>query len=200
MFLLLLLSLVSKAQPRETPSGFSIVIGGGLYPGSFLAPYEFQSSAMPPTELNTLYYAKAGVSYSPIQFLNETNLSFSLELLYGFISTREEQSSSTTKLALSGNYLFVAFWSKIYVPATLSPFIRIGIGHFENNLKERYSPSGIFPDLNRNQRNIGFGGSGGVDWRLNDSITLSFYAEGAVAPGEAPFSFSMLAIGSSLAL
>lgn len=200
ILLALAFSATSFAQEAAVSPGFAISLGVGTWPHFFRTPYKF-NDPFTTADRTDLYLVSGGISYSPIHFVDKTKLSISLELLYGRSSTPPTRYTSSTTITMTEDMVFLAVWTKAYVPSTISPFARVGIGLFRTRLSEDFTPARpTWDNFVYHDTQLGLGAGGGIDWDVNEAFRLTFQLSGIVAPGKEVIGTRYFELASSVGL
>ena len=177
----------------------SLSAGAALFPDFLTRNYEFRYySASSP--VRTSVFGTAGITYSPLPLIGETKVAISIDVIFGVASTGPVQVYNGLYTArMDDMMVFTGLWTKFYVPATLSPFIRLGMGVLYGNLEETYTSNPLDNRRDKYSR-VALAGGGGADVAITDMITLSFFAEGVFTPDKPLTSFSVLGVRLLLTL
>jgi len=189
------LSASMNAQAsKDRPYGVSA--GLALMPSSFFREYQFRYSVLS-SALKTSFFGTVGVSYLAFQLEERTSILFSVEAIYGQSST-----PVTYRLSYRGQMkdelLFVGLWTKLIVPATISPFVKLGAGVLKRHLREMFSTNLTNYDLRETRFAIAAGG--GIDFALSNTITLSLFGDGVITASPPLVAFPALGARVCLAI
>ena len=181
-----------RGQPTTEVKRLSVMVGVGFLPSFVNLPYAFRNHLFS-SQPKTSFYGTAGISYPAFQFDGGTSVVFSAEALYGKVSTPVTDRGWFTD-QMKMEKLFLGFWTTLVIPATISPFVRVGVGIANVHLQEFYT---VYSDnVDERTSKFAIGAGGGIDWTLSKSLTLSFFGDGITTTKPPISSFMVIGIRS----
>jgi opacity protein-like surface antigen len=178
--------MFSEEQDRQ-PS-FSVSIAGAI---SFVSSQQykfFQGNIFAPVSPGL--FGSVGITYDPItlELINPTRISLSTELSFYALKS-EEPNNSNYNSQMKVRQISVLIWTKVYLPAPFSPFVRAGIGVSSIHMQEYYGISS-YENIDINGQSLSIGLGGGVDLPISRKIVISVFGDAFFNTRNLPVSHS----------
>lgn len=172
-FFLIVSSSSLASQLQKENQSFSLAIAGAI-PFSSPPTYEFInnrfSANIPPG-----FFGSIGLIYAPIylKLIEPAVISCTAELSYSDLKS-DEPSNVNLHSQMKLTHTRGILWLNLFVPAPVSPYVRMGLGITQVNFKE-VSASGI--NLFINGLSLALGIGGGVSLVLSNQIDLRVFGD-----------------------
>jgi len=190
-YLLLAISIPCShlfSQEQDQQPSFSACIAGAI---SFVSPrqHNFLQGNIS-TPVSTGLFGSLGIVYDPItlKLINPTRISLSTELSFYSLKS-EEPNTSNYNSQMKVQVISVLIWTKVYLPASFSPFVRAGIGVSSIHLQEQYG-IGIYENIDLHSQSLAIGLGGGVDIPISRRIVLGAFGDAFFIMRNLPLSHS----------
>jgi opacity protein-like surface antigen len=180
-FVILQLGILSSSAAEEVPTrnfGFLLTAGTSLpYPSNYFftaGPYDVL--------VNYGYSYGLGISYGHFSVYDPAAIDFSIEAVQIQVQTPQEGMGSNSAL-MKNTCTSILAWTKLFVPAPLSPYVKIGIGGAKVVFDESYS-SQFFQSTHFEYWAFSYSVGAGIDFAIATKFKLSFNIESIVAERE----------------
>ena len=171
--MLTLSSQVLSGQTNDSTTSFSVSLAVGLNT-PFHQTYQFLDGVITSSYLPGLFVA-VGTSYGPVNLIDKTELHLLAELSYTGIST-EDPNDSNLNSKMNTRRFTGMFWTRMLVPAQISPFVSLGAGLSNITLEEIYGLTFI-ENTSVNYLSFATGIGGGIDLTISNMTTISIFTQ-----------------------
>jgi hypothetical protein len=176
------------SQEQDQQPAFSVSIAGAL---SFVSSQQhnfLQGNISAPVSPGL--FGSIGIVYYPItlKLINPTRISLSTELSFYALKS-EDPNNSNYNSQMKVQLISILIWTKVYLPASFSPFVRAGIGISSIHLQEQYGISS-YENIDLHGQSFSIGLGGGVDIPISGKIVLGIFGDAFFNPRNLPLSHS----------
>ena len=173
LFCLIISSSCLLSQLQDANSSISLSVAGAL-PFSSPPSYDLINNGIS-VKIPPGLFGSIGIVYSPLslKIINPTQFSLCVELSYAQLKSEEPSGTNYySQMKLSQSRAMV--WLHLFVPATLNPFVRAGIGITQVRFNEN---STVGKNFSFNNQSLAFGIGGGVSLSVVEQFALEVFGD-----------------------
>jgi opacity protein-like surface antigen len=162
-------------QLQNQKSSLSLSVAGGM---TYYVPqkYDFLQGGIS-SLITPGIFGSIGIVYEPIalNLIKPTQISLSMEL--SFSNTKSEEPSNSNDYSQTELQNITAMvWTRLSIPAPISPFVRAGIGISRIKFQENYGSS-FYQNINLNDYSLALGIGAGVELSISEEFLLSIFGD-----------------------